>query len=295
MLKNKTKSKTVKVRKKIFSGYRPQIRSRHPSHAAIRGKLERLPFPSVVRLGSTTVLNLTEQHVECNTVEAIRNSASKLRMKRCFSVDGITTADWWTYRGDTFYFEGDQTSESKTIDNLPYPIVSKQIYGSRGRGNTLHKDAESLRKFIESKHDLSDYIFEKFYNYNKEYRLHITKDGCFYTCRKMIKESTPKDKRWYKNDSNCVWIIETNPAFDKPVCWDAIVSECVNALNSVGLDVGACDVRVQSAKTSDGKVRKTVEFVIIEINSAPAFAEITTQKYLEQIPIILKNKKENKL
>jgi hypothetical protein len=36
--------------------YRPMIRSRHPSHAPLREVMERLPFRSVIRMGSTTEL-----------------------------------------------------------------------------------------------------------------------------------------------------------------------------------------------------------------------------------------------
>ena len=50
----------------------------------------------------------------------------------------------------------------------------------------------------------------------------------------------PDDERFVRNDKNCVWILESNPMFDKPSNWQEIVDESVKALHAVGLDVGAC-------------------------------------------------------
>lgn len=281
----------VKIIKK--DGFTIKVRSRHPSHDVLRGKLGRLPFESVVRFGSTTPYS--GKITECNSVEAVKNSSSKLRMKQCFTKMNVKTAEWWTYNksNETFYKNG-ELKITCDINKLPYPIIAKSLFGSRGRGNYKLDNASSLKTWLSGK-DTSNYIFEKFYNYNREYRLHIDSEGCFYTCRKMLKEGTPPENKWFRNDSNCVWIVEDNPSFDKPINWKDIEEQCVLALKAVGLDFGACDVRVQSAKDENGKV-KSPDFVIIEINSAPSFGEITASKYLKQIPIILtrKNSSEKK-
>ena len=106
----------------------------------------------------------------------------------------------------------------------------------------------------------------------------------------MLRETTPQNERWYRNDSNCNWIVEDNPLFDKPTNWQAIMDECVKALNAVGLDIGACDVKVQSAKKKDGTARQNPDYFVIEINSAPSLKERGLQKYLVQIPQILRRK-----
>ena len=136
-------------------------------------------------------------------------------------------------------------------------------------------------------------VFEKFHNYAREYRLHVTKDGCFYTCRKMLKQDTPAKHKWYRNDEHCVWIMEDNSLFDRPVNWDAVVAESVKAMKAVGLDMGAVDLRIQSATTEEsGKSRKDPKFIIVEINSAPSFGTVTEAKYKLEIPKILKRKFE---
>lgn len=287
-----------------MSKFRPRIRSRHPSHEPLRTQLPKLPVRAVVRLGSTTVLDLgAKKLIEVNSVAAVKNSANKLLMKYCFDTEGVKTADWWIIDNEPeapqakiFWKHGDVNSEEGGIADyaaLPYPIVAKHIFGSRGTGNYLINNQQELEAWLPNK-TIENYIFEKFYNFNREYRLHVTKDGCFYTCRKLLREDTPADKRWFRNDSNCNWIVEENESFDKPVNWDAIVAESVKALKAVGLDFGAVDIRVQSAtKTSKkhGEVpRENPEFIIIEINSAPSFGEITLQRYLEQIPNIVNAK-----
>ena len=110
----------------------------------------------------------------------------------------------------------------------------------------------------------------------------------------MLKESTPQKDRWFRNDSNSVWIMEENEQFDKPVNWNEIVKECVKAIKAVGLDFGAIDLRVQSAKDSKGKVRPECDFIVVETNSAPSFGTVTLQKYIETLPkIILKKFNKN--
>lgn len=281
---NNLKNKIQRPVKKLISLFRSKIRTRHPSHSVLRTKLALLPFKTVVRLGSTTDVPDTVSNggnrIELNTIQAIENSSSKFKMKDCFKASEVKTAEFWKVR-----------EVKEAIDTWEvFPLVAKINFGSRGRGMKKLDNLEQLKEFLKG--DLTGYYFEKFYNYVREYRLHVTTEGCFYTCRKMVKSDTPEDKKWFRNDSNSVWIMEENENFDKPVNWDNIVEECVKALKSVKLDVGACDVRVQSAKTEKGKKRETPDFIIVEINSAPSFGDVTAEKYLKEIPNVLKRKYE---
>jgi len=274
-----TKRAIKPVTTKPKAGYRIMVRSRHPSHRPLRTALSRLPFRTVVRFGSTW-LGDGKGRTECNSAAAIRTSASKRLMKQAFTASGVITADW----------ENSYNNIAAFVARVGFPIVAKHIHGSRGTGNYLIKSQAELTAWVNGK-TLENYIFEKFYDYSREYCLHVTRDGCFYTCRKMLKETTPEANRWYRNDSNSVWILETNQAFDKPRNWDAIVAESVKALTAVGLDVGAIDVRVQSARNKDGAIRQQPKFIILETNSAPSFGEVTLEKYTQVIPQILRNKR----
>lgn len=280
-----TSSSRVKpsVVKKKITLFRPNIRSRHPSHNVLRGVLPLMPFRSVIRLGSTTDLPESTRRVEINSVAAIKNSSSKLLMKLCFDKNKVRTAPWCLPK---------DLSDKIAAKSLLFPIVAKHIFGSRGRGNFLLKDQSELDAFLtKAAGRISSYIFEQYMPYVREYRLHVNSDGCFYTCRKMLKADTPEGKRWFRNDSNSTWILENNEMFDKPTNWSTIVADCVNCLKAVGLDFGACDVRVQSSKDKKGNTRKEEpDYFIVEINSAPSFGEVTSKKYMEVLPRMLRNK-----
>lgn len=286
--------RTIKKLKK-FTKFRPLVYSRHPSHDVLRTELSLLPFRSVIRLGSTT--KHFRDRIECNNIQSIKNSASKLLMKQCFNQSAVKTAKWckgtesFNVRDNGIEFVLGR-NDHEEFNGIEFPIVVKHIYGSRGTGNHLLKTREEFETWLVNK-TLSNYIFEKFYNYSREYRLHVSEEGCFYTCRKMLKSDTPEDHRWYRNDSNSSWIMEENLLFDKPSNWSNIVEECVKALKSVGLDIGGFDVKVQSAiKSSTGRDRENPEFIIIESNSACSFGDVTAKKYLEEIPKVLKRKYE---
>lgn len=282
-----------KVASKKITSFRPVIFSRHPTHGPLRTQLPLLPFRSVIRLGSNTPHE--RERVQCNTIEAVRNSASKLLMKKCFTSAGVKTAQWYTAnRIDNFIShnnngDGQTINVSTGINQLSYPIICKHIYGSRGTGNSLVNTQQELESWMRGK-VLSNYIFEKYYTYSREYRIHVTSEGAFYACRKMLKRDTPEEKRFQRHDDNCVWIVEENQAFDKPVNWADIVNDCVKALKAVGLDIGAFDLKVQSTNDSKGRARVNPEWIIIESCSAPSFGTITTQKYIQEVPKLLKRK-----
>ena len=164
-----------------------------------------------------------------------------------------------------------------------YPAIVKSKGSAKGNGIYLIENSQQLPDFIGAHRNLGDYIIEEYKNFTKEYRLHITADGCFYSCRKMLKSDATD--RWHRHDSNCVWIVEENPLFERPKNWDDVITECVKALNSVGLTTGACDVKIQSEK---GKRSDFIpDFIVMGINSAPSMGNITTQKYYEKITQIL--------
>jgi len=273
--------------------FRTRVRSRHPSHAPlrVRGTFPMFPFKSVIRFGSTTeyddAVSNGGNRLEINTVQAIKNSSSKMLMKQCFADGNVKTADWWTYRNGGFVGK----DVNNTLENLPYPIISKSYFGSRNQGNAKHDSAEALAAWLVGK-NTSHYIFEKYYNYSREYRLHITNSGCFYTCRKMLKQDTEDKDKWYRNDEHCVWILEENELFDKPSNWDKVLEESVKALNAVGLDIGAVDLRIQSSTNNKGVVRNDPNFIIVEINSAPSFGDITIEKYKTELTKLILEKHE---
>lgn len=297
----KSKFPEKKLLNKTITRWRPLLLSRHPSHQILRTSLALQPFRSVIRLGSETIPENNSNRIQINIPQAIRNSACKLLMKRCFTRNNIKTAKWYTAnRTDNFFLhtnngQGQILSISIGISQLSFPIISKSLYGSRGNGNVKHDSRQKLERWIQSK-DLSHYIFEEYFEPGRriaEYRIHCTADRAFYSCRKMLKRDTPENLRYQRHSDNCVWVLESNTSFDKPENWENITQECIRALNSIGLDIGCFDVKVQAKKDQNNRIRQNPEFIIIESNSAPSLAEIGTNHYLEQIPLVLAKKYRN--
>lgn len=285
---------TPTIKKKKYTLFRPMILSRHPSHDILRlkhKKIAALPYRSVIRFGSSTEVEDTVakggNRIEINTVEAIKISANKLLMKQKFTEAGVRTANWR------------QHCPIEGLTDLEFPIVAKAHYGSKGKGNTLLKTHEEYLEWTSGK-NLSNYIFEKFMNFGHEFRLHVTEDGCFYTCRKALKQDVPEDQKWRRHDDICVWFLETNENFHKPNSWNDIVSDCVKALKAVGADLLSFDVRVQTPRDKDGNLRPYQEYILLECNSASSMdngtgeVSVCAQKYIDEIPkIIIRKAKQN--
>ena len=75
-------------------------------------------------------------------------------MKQKFTEEDVKTAEW---------ISGTQNnlSQIKEWAIEKYPIVAKNHYGSKGKGNTLIKNVEELNEWAIGK-TIPHYIFEKF-------------------------------------------------------------------------------------------------------------------------------------
>lgn len=248
-----------------------RVLSRHPSHKIVRNAI-RVPKGKlcVARFGSVTPTK--NYDLEINTVQSIENTSNKLRMKQLFREAGVSSPEFYT---DIF---------NCTIEK--FPILAKLAYRSRGAGMRKINNQEELDQFraeIRNRrrnHD-NPYYFEQYYNYTKEYRIHVSiLNDYFYTCRKVLRqEFSGSEQNWYRNDSNCNWLLENNEMFDKPETWNDIVADCIKALNALGLSIGGFDVRV----SRDGR------WQILEANSACSFGDVTGEVYTRQLNRIVEN------
>ena len=282
-----------------------KVRTKNHTGAPLRKAVQTGKKRVVYRLGSVTPTSEIFPGVdpstvyEINTAQSCKNSGNKIVMKGAFLMGDVKTAELFRIvpskknKADVnavessavTLFTADEgavrqvSNETIALDAMPYPIIAKHKHSSKGNGIYLLNNGDETWAFIHEHYaSLGEHIFEKFYNFSKEHRLHVTKDGCFYTCRKMLK-SDAKD-RWHRHDSNSVWMVEENPLFEKPSNWAAIEAECVKALHAVGLTIGACDVKVQTEKGKNAR-NGNPDFIVMEINSGPAMGEITIVKYEE--------------
>jgi D-alanine-D-alanine ligase-like ATP-grasp enzyme len=256
-----------------------RIRTKNTTANPLR-KAILVPFLAVARLGSRTPTSEVFPRAisrvrECNTVAGVENSRDKIRMKRCFTERNVTQAIM--YHGS---FQNIDTIKAHFgITSAEYQLVGKAICGFQGKGMVLINNDTELREFCRT-HTPQNFFIELFYNYGREYRLHATQSEVFLTWRKL--RSKDATERWFFNSHNCNWVGEGNQLFNKPANWDQLCMEAVNAVTAVGLDIGAVDIRVSSQDTR--------QFIVCEVNSAPALGEDGIEAYREQIRKILINK-----
>lgn len=264
-----------------------RILSRHPSIKPLRDSILIKGFKAVYRHGSTTDGHF---EYEINSVDSIKNSADKKLMKEAFDRAEVRHAPWILVSKSA----SDKEVWDKFLSKLEFGkdkqswLIVKNRWGSRGTGNSLIRTNAELSVFLKGKaKSLDNYIIEEYKNYSVEYRIHVTENGYFYTCRKMLKKTTPKEDRFQRHDDNCTWILENNSLFNKPENWNEIVEDCKKAVKSIGADVLAFDVKCTSVKDSKDKKCK---FIIIESASAPSFGKVTAEKYMEELPKIINTK-----
>lgn len=278
-----------------------RILSRHPSHAVLRNNAElNFPYSVLLRMGSVTTLKSKKKYdVITNNEEAIRNSSNKWATKSyIFAHLGENEAEKITpvsyrYRLGTGKNElvSSKTRERyvrKQQETLPFPLIGKPIWGSRGRGLVLIKNLEELIAFENSLTDaksIFSYLFEHYFNFSKEYRIHVNRfDGEFHALRKMLREDA--EERWYRNNSNSVWITKENELFKQPENWNTVVKTCQKVLTILGLDFGAFDIIMR-------KGNKKPSFRILEVNTAPSFGgELVAQRYIEMFKTLIPKLKE---
>jgi glutathione synthase/RimK-type ligase-like ATP-grasp enzyme len=250
------------------------VRSRNTTCSPLKEIV--VPSTTILRLGSTTPTEKITKRpnpIEINTAEACAISGDKELMRKAFIENNIPIA------------EGIHTDDiNKVIEFMlkqDSSIICKHIHSSKGKGIYLFKSREELLEWSKN-HDVNKHIFERYYTYTREYRLHVTKDGCFYACRKMLKHDA--DVRWHRHNVNSVWFVEENLLFDKPTNWDSIVEDCVRALEAIGLDIAAFDIKVQSSQ------HKNPKYIILESNSAPSLGEKGLLKYKETLTKLINGK-----
>ena len=251
-----------------------KVRSRNITNKPL--KAIEVPITTIYRAGSITPtreITGRRDFIEINTAEACGISSSKIEMKKRFVHAKVSTPTFFMCKG----LESCKSKCSYFLNKWKHGIIAKRYNSSKGNGLYRIDSIDALNAFLKDKtnSEIKKWIFEKYTTYTKEYRLHITKDGCFYACRKMLKNDA--DVRWHRHDENSVWIKEDNDLFHKPTTWDNIVSDCISALKSVGLDIAAFDIKVQGDNIPNPK------HLILECNSAPGLGEVGLEKYKNKL------------
>lgn len=255
------------------------VRSRNKSCAPLKELI--VPITTIYRMGSTTPIEQItkrKKYIEINSINSCRISSNKILMKRRIRHAHCPTAEYFTAY-DYNFLDKCQCR----LNRWKNGIIAKRKNSSKGNGLYRITNIEDATNFFyEYMNDIHNWIFERYYTYTKEYRIHVTKNGCFYATRKMLIEG--KGERWHRHANNSVFILEDNELFDKPNNWDNIVTSCVNALKAIGLDIAAFDIKCQKNDVKEPK------YILLESNSAPCLKDFGIDKYKQTLIEIINEK-----
>lgn len=227
--------------------FRLRVFSPNASCAPLRS----IPFNKrvLLRLGSTTPLVSKYKYLEINTIEGIRTSANKITMKKAFDRSHINHSEWIN-----------SINKNKILEfyNQHKILIAKHRHSSKGKDIYYIDNKQTLEDLI-SKINLKDFVFEKYYFFPSEYRVHVdVNHGCFYACKKVLKEDV--EVQWHKHADNSVFVLVTKE-HRLPECWQEMIEHCIKALKEMQLTIACFDVLCSNNK-----------FIIVESNTAPSLA-----------------------
>ncbi len=256
-------------------------RYRNSSHRILNGKIL-VPNNLTARVRFGNVIPAFKNYdIEINSIKAIKNTSNKITMKTLFKEAEVSSPEFLLINNDSCTSYDGELSFDEVVNkyfNNNKVLIAKRDRRSKGVGMKKITNSEDwytfLKRFIiDNNYNLKNsYYLEVYANYSKEYRIHVSEaGGYFYTNRKMLK--TNADNRWFRNDSNCVWILEHNELFNKPNTWNQIVEDCQKAREALGMSICGFDVRVN----------KQGKWSIIEANSACSFGDKSKVSYVASL------------
>lgn len=204
----------------------------------------------LLRLGSTTPLISKFKYIELNSIEGVKTSANKIKMKAIFDLAEIPHSEWLNTR---------QVAKIKDFYAEHKIIIVKHRHSSKGEGIYFITSDKQLDNFLSEHNDITNYIFEKYYFFPHEYRVHVDVDhGCFYACRKVLLEDAKVE--WHKHANNSKFVVVREDHI-KPTCWNNIIESCQKTMRYMNLNIACFDVLCCDN-----------DYIIVESNTAPSLA-----------------------
>ncbi|MEG1495446.1 MAG: hypothetical protein RRZ84_07795 [Romboutsia sp.] len=227
--------------------FRLRIFSPNASCAPLRS----IPFNQrvLLRLGSTTPLVSKYKYLELNTINGVKTSANKITMKKAFDAAKISHSEWITSKN---------INDIRKFFHIHKILIAKHRNSSQGKNIYYVDNIQSLENLFTTI-NIKDFVFEKYYFYSLEYRVHIdVNHGCFYACRKVLKDDA--DIQWHKHANNSIFVLVTKEHI-LPECWEKMILECIKALKQMQLTIACFDILCSNDR-----------YIILESNTAPSLA-----------------------
>lgn len=211
----------------------------------------------LLRLGSTTPLISKHKYLEINTIKGIKISANKLIMKHYFDKARINHSEWISGKTGK-----DAIRQFLHVHKI---VIAKDKHSSKGNDIYYIDNIDYLENLF-SKINIERFIFEKYYFFPNEYRLHVdVNHGCFYACKKILKEDA--EVQWHKHGNNSVFVHLTGD-HTFPECWSEMVSDCIKVMKEMKLTIACFDILCSNNF-----------FIIVESNTAPSLASYGITHY----------------
>lgn len=212
------------------------------------------------RFGSTTPLVSKYKYLEINSIEGVIASSNKITMKKVFDKLNIHHSKWIN------------STNKQLIVNFfdKYKmLIAKHKRSSQGKDIYYIDTLEKLQELLNTV-DLKDFVFEEYNFFPSEYRMHVDRDyGCFYACKKILKEDA--DVEWHKHANNSVFVRVKEDTI-LPDCWNSIIEDCQKICQDMNMNILCFDILCCNDS-----------FIIVETNSAPALADFGLTYYANHI------------
>lgn len=242
------------------------IVSRHPSHRRI--ELPEFDKKIRIRFGSQKEYSAPKD-LEFPSIEAIRNTSNKMRMKKILIESGVKTPFWKPF--DFTWAENVVAANSNIMhDDIfklkpKFELIFKEKNHSRGEGIMFINSVDDLKAVIENGKD--GYIEEVVDNH-REFRVHVCDGEAFYVDEKLPREEGHTAR--IKNLANGYKY--RNRSVSRPYP-STIKEESVKAVEALGMPFGAVDI----ALGQDGSVN------VFEVNSAMGLRTKTAELYSQKL------------
>lgn len=237
-----------------------KIRIFSPNHSCAPLRKVRVKTRTLLRFGSITPLHSKYKYRELNSIEGIRISSNKIKMKQAFDKVKIHHSEWLN-----------TTNINKALEFIKQHkiIIAKNKHSSKGEGIYYIDSIESFNNVLKTE-SLSNLVLERYYFFPQEYRVHVDrKYGCFYACKKLINDEG--EVQWHKH-ANTASFMMMNPQKSYPFCWDSIIEDCKQFMEYVSLDITCFDVLCNNT-----------EFIIVESNTAPSLGPYGLSVYINHL------------
>lgn len=274
----------------------------------------RFPFQVDVSFGS--MKKTRPGALRINTVQAIKNSANKVRTKQIWEAAGDIPYPGQSVMMSDFVENGTEFLIEDFEAAIEYPMVMKRTNRSGGEGFYVIRSVNDLASALAqvAPANIPNIFFEPFFDKTDEYRIHVApllagkpisyrldkpvkqNDGTWSTQMEVVTANNGvihQVKKKVRGDAQDVEARNFDQGttfftsrFDKPANWTYVCSKAVEAIDALGLDFGFVDVLYN---------RNTSQFVFCESGSNPGMQNnpevptknVTLQCYLQAMKHII--------